>query len=261
MTAEELAAANERLANPQAFEAEPAKVLGLIVVGHLANRLGVSVRLTESVTRGVAAQIQLPDSFLGVSTPVEEAGELTGAAPALQAASIAPAAPVAALSSAPSTSNASNGASPSGLADGGFAPLPQRRPAVAAPAPSAAAMPAPAVSSPASLAAPVGPGCPGCPGRRERVGPHRRSPDASPRCQPATRSCGKPRGPGPGTFRRRSAFVAQQLAARCERRPLAWPRDRSRRTCRRVRPVQRRSLSPRSFPVAPRTSRSQGFAP
>ncbi len=71
MTSEELATANDRLANPQAFEAEPAKVLGLIVVGHLANRLGLSVRLTESVTRGVACQIHMPDAFLESQAPVE----------------------------------------------------------------------------------------------------------------------------------------------------------------------------------------------
>ncbi len=73
MTPEELAAANERLSNPQAFEAEPAKVLGLIVVGHLASRLGLTVRLTESVTRGVACQIQMPDAFVEVASPVEPA--------------------------------------------------------------------------------------------------------------------------------------------------------------------------------------------
>lgn len=82
MSEDEMRIANAHIANPQDFDAEPTKVLGLVVVGRLAKRCGIRVRLAESATTGVAAQILIPLSLLehdaaigvdGASTPMDHA--------------------------------------------------------------------------------------------------------------------------------------------------------------------------------------------
>jgi anti-sigma regulatory factor (Ser/Thr protein kinase) len=150
MTTEELAAANERLANPQAFEAEPAKVLGLIVVGHLANRLGLTVRVVESMTKGVAAQIQIPDSLLEIVPTLESEH---GPRPAPQSASPsrphAPAQP-------PAQAQAPAQAQPSSQAPTSQSPaaLPARQPLTAGSGTAAPVSPL-AIVSPVTVASEV----------------------------------------------------------------------------------------------------------
>ncbi|HET9170679.1 MAG TPA: nitrate- and nitrite sensing domain-containing protein [Actinospica sp.] len=60
----ELEEANERIANPPVVDVGVARRMGLFVVGRLAARYGVSVRLAESQAGGVAALIHLPFHLL-----------------------------------------------------------------------------------------------------------------------------------------------------------------------------------------------------
>jgi signal transduction histidine kinase len=62
--AEALEAANGRLEHVTRFDETPSKVLGLYVVGRLASRHGIDVRLVESPARGVTARVHLPVSIL-----------------------------------------------------------------------------------------------------------------------------------------------------------------------------------------------------
>jgi signal transduction histidine kinase len=71
MTAAEFDRVNTVLSNPAEFDTEATKVLGHIVVGRLALRHGVRVRVTESATTGVAAQIMIPRSLIEDDMPVE----------------------------------------------------------------------------------------------------------------------------------------------------------------------------------------------
>lgn len=75
MSPEELEQANFRIANPQAFDAEPSKVLGHVVVGRLAKRYEARVRLTENATTGVAAQVLLPLALLEGTELIEQIPE------------------------------------------------------------------------------------------------------------------------------------------------------------------------------------------
>jgi hypothetical protein len=59
MSAEELARSNQRLAGADSFTVAPSRYLGHYVVGNHAARLGVTVRLTDSPTGGVTAQIDV----------------------------------------------------------------------------------------------------------------------------------------------------------------------------------------------------------
>lgn len=63
MSAEALADANERVSTAPKFDAKPTKALGLHVVGRLAERHGITVRLMENVTGGIAAKISIPLSL------------------------------------------------------------------------------------------------------------------------------------------------------------------------------------------------------
>jgi Histidine kinase-, DNA gyrase B-, and HSP90-like ATPase len=71
MTVGEFERVNNVLNNPAEFDTEATKVLGHIVVGRLALRHGVRVRVTESATTGVAAQILIPRSLIEDDVPVE----------------------------------------------------------------------------------------------------------------------------------------------------------------------------------------------
>jgi methyl-accepting chemotaxis protein len=64
MTEREFEAANRRLNNPQDFDAEPTKVLGLTVTGRLGKRHGIEMHLTSNDGSGVSAQILIPPSLL-----------------------------------------------------------------------------------------------------------------------------------------------------------------------------------------------------
>jgi signal transduction histidine kinase len=77
MTAEELTEANERLSNPPATDLARAQRLGFYVVGRLAARDGIRVRLRSSWYGGVTALVLLPPGLLG--QPDQQAGEAAGA--------------------------------------------------------------------------------------------------------------------------------------------------------------------------------------
>ena len=65
----ELESANIRMGEVSAFESTPTKVLGLNVVGRLAQRLGITVSLAPSATSGTAARVLIPVSVLEGNTP------------------------------------------------------------------------------------------------------------------------------------------------------------------------------------------------
>jgi hypothetical protein len=64
MSDEELLEANQRLANPPAIDFAVARVLGLYVVGRLAQRHGIRVQLRHSWYGGVTALALLPSSLV-----------------------------------------------------------------------------------------------------------------------------------------------------------------------------------------------------
>ena len=75
MSDEELELANEQLAKPTTIDLASAQRLGFYVVGRLAARHGVKVRLRRSWFGGVAALVLLPSSLLGgPETEMEPAG-------------------------------------------------------------------------------------------------------------------------------------------------------------------------------------------
>jgi len=63
----ELDEANERINNPPVVDVSVARRMGLYVVGRLAARYGIEVRLGESQVGGVAALIHLPAALLSMS--------------------------------------------------------------------------------------------------------------------------------------------------------------------------------------------------
>jgi hypothetical protein len=65
MSEEELEEANEQLARPASIDLAGAQRLGFYVVGRLAARHGVKVRLRRSWFGGVAALVLLPSALLG----------------------------------------------------------------------------------------------------------------------------------------------------------------------------------------------------
>jgi hypothetical protein len=75
MSDEELQLANEQLAKPATIDLAGAQRLGFYVVGRLAARHGIKVRLRRSWFGGVAALVLLPSSLLGgPETEMEPAG-------------------------------------------------------------------------------------------------------------------------------------------------------------------------------------------
>ncbi|HYT11043.1 MAG TPA: nitrate- and nitrite sensing domain-containing protein, partial [Mycobacteriales bacterium] len=60
MTDDELTEANERLASPPVFDVALSRMMGLYVVGRLAARHGIVVRLRRSNVGGVAAFVRIP---------------------------------------------------------------------------------------------------------------------------------------------------------------------------------------------------------
>jgi hypothetical protein len=79
MSDEELAEANEQLAKPASIDLAGAQRLGFYVVGRLAVRHGIKVRLRRSWFGGVAALVLLPSSLLGgPETEMERAGPAAG---------------------------------------------------------------------------------------------------------------------------------------------------------------------------------------
>lgn len=67
MSTEDLARANGRLAGEEIFVVAPTRYLGHYVVGQLAQRLEVEVRLHESPLTGVTARITMPASLIATA--------------------------------------------------------------------------------------------------------------------------------------------------------------------------------------------------
>jgi signal transduction histidine kinase len=81
MSAQEIADANERLARPPVFDVSISRMMGLYVVGRLAGRHGITVRLRQSETGGVSAFVRLPVDVLSGrfdQRPEEPAGAGAG---------------------------------------------------------------------------------------------------------------------------------------------------------------------------------------
>lgn len=72
MTPEQLAEANRLIANPPVVGLALSRSLGFIVIGRLAARFGISVRLVSSASGGVSALVTLPASLVDAD-PVREA--------------------------------------------------------------------------------------------------------------------------------------------------------------------------------------------
>jgi signal transduction histidine kinase len=64
MTDEQLASANERIANPPMIDFALSRMLGFFVVGRLAQRYGIKVQLRRSWYEGVTALVLLPRTLL-----------------------------------------------------------------------------------------------------------------------------------------------------------------------------------------------------
>jgi signal transduction histidine kinase len=64
MSVEEMTEANERLANPPIFDVALSRMMGLYVVGRLAARHGIVVRLRRSDVGGVTAFVRIPAALL-----------------------------------------------------------------------------------------------------------------------------------------------------------------------------------------------------
>ena len=71
MTPEQLQAENARLVSRERLDLAPTDVLGLFVVGRLARRHGIDVRLLPTPGTGVTAEVRIPD---GAGGPVGPAG-------------------------------------------------------------------------------------------------------------------------------------------------------------------------------------------
>ncbi len=67
MTDAEIEEANRRIDELTRFDLAPSKVLGLYVVGRLAARHGIHVRLVESPADGITAKVRLPLALLEVA--------------------------------------------------------------------------------------------------------------------------------------------------------------------------------------------------
>ncbi|WP_214109270.1 sensor histidine kinase [Acrocarpospora catenulata] len=77
MSAERLEEENRRLVSRERLDVTPTKVLGLFVVGRLARRHGMTVRLLPSVPVGVTVEIVVPATLLlraGVPEPLAAVG-------------------------------------------------------------------------------------------------------------------------------------------------------------------------------------------
>jgi hypothetical protein len=81
MAADELAGANARLRGEETFLVAPTRFLGHYVVGQLAGRLGVDVRLHESPLTGITARVTVPETLL--SAPAHSEDLFAAAAPAV----------------------------------------------------------------------------------------------------------------------------------------------------------------------------------
>ena len=166
MSSDDLARANAELQSISRPEERSTMVLGLAVVGRLAARSGIQVRLSESPFEGVTAQIRVPLELLQTPTaePSHAPAAMAPTAPPVRPASATPSPPAFPYAPAPDTSSAP-AASPAPPTPPTPSGLPTRTPAaaplaapvgVAAPAPTAVPPPPPTpVPAPAAPVAPA----------------------------------------------------------------------------------------------------------
>jgi signal transduction histidine kinase len=83
MSDEELLDANQRLANPPVVDFAVSRMLGLFVVGRLAQRYGIRVQLRHSWYGGVTALVLVPSALLTWSGMEDQEGELPAGRPEL----------------------------------------------------------------------------------------------------------------------------------------------------------------------------------
>ena len=83
LTADRLTEANERIARPSALTSTLVGTMGLLVVGRLAERHGIEVRLTSVAGGGTAATVTLPERILAPLPPPARfyRGQLLGPPP------------------------------------------------------------------------------------------------------------------------------------------------------------------------------------
>ncbi|MEV0843040.1 nitrate- and nitrite sensing domain-containing protein [Actinocatenispora sera] len=78
MSGDVLAEVNERLANPPLVDVAVSRMMGLVVVGRLASRLGIKIELRPAPERGTVADVVLPAAVL---VPTERPGVRPGELP------------------------------------------------------------------------------------------------------------------------------------------------------------------------------------
>jgi hypothetical protein len=83
MSDEELLDANQRLANPPVVDFAVSRMLGLFVVGRLAQRYGIRVQLRHSWYGGVTALVLIPSALLTWSGMPSQEAELASSRPEL----------------------------------------------------------------------------------------------------------------------------------------------------------------------------------
>ncbi|GAA4540821.1 sensor histidine kinase [Pseudonocardia xishanensis] len=125
MADHELSEANQRLGQPAAVDVSASRRMGLFVVGRLANRHGLGIRLgggsAGGTGGGLTATVTVPSVLVPSAEPVDRRPARAGAVPA-SAYSGAPAAP-AASPSLPAQRPGSNGRSLSSLVAGDDGPM------------------------------------------------------------------------------------------------------------------------------------------
>ncbi|MCE0761560.1 nitrate- and nitrite sensing domain-containing protein [Pseudonocardia kujensis] len=118
MADHELAEANQRLSSPAAVDVSASRRMGLFVVGRLANRHGLGIRLGGGMTGGsggLTASVTVPATLVPSAEPIERQPVRTGAAPAIPAGQGAsafggsPAAPAPGTGTVPAPRPGSNG--------------------------------------------------------------------------------------------------------------------------------------------------------
>ena len=89
MGAEQLEDANRRIDASPMVDRVPSSFLGLFVVGRLAARHGIGVRLVESTTQGVTAKVLFPSALIDPPVPTGVAGDRDGGHTAVAAGATA----------------------------------------------------------------------------------------------------------------------------------------------------------------------------
>jgi signal transduction histidine kinase len=186
MSREQLAEENARLIERERLDLAPTDVLGLFVVGRLARRHGIRVRLSPTPGSGVTAEVLIPARHL----------VQPGAVPAVSPVPAAPATPAVPVAAAPAPSDPE----PAGPPARGVAPESARRAETRAPMPGAAGHAGSTTSAglrtvPASV---TSPGVPAAPRPTAWQAPESAPADLPPRHRPDGAPTGQPPPSPPG---------------------------------------------------------------